>query len=66
MKTEQEYADELVEKYEKASFWSTTSESVQCALIDVQNTIYALEEQVHYVSPKLAYYQEVKRILENR
>lgn len=65
--TAQEYTDELIEKLllfqPLIPNYDRKSQSIQCALIDVSNTIDALE---HIVGEDLRfkYYQDVKLILE--
>jgi hypothetical protein len=50
MKTEQQYADELIEKHVKnlivnsSDHFNYGSVSVKCAIIDVTNTIEAIED----------------------
>lgn len=70
MKTPEDYAEELVEKYfELLPVFPFASQtriySIACALIDVQNTIDALTPlSVLHVSTE--YYQSVKNLLEKR
>lgn len=73
MKTEIEYADELVEEYivksDSGCYDKDLIISIQCALIDVQNTIDAFKQhkKIYGVGDKsIEYYEEVKQILEKR
>jgi hypothetical protein len=64
MKTEQEYAEMLIEQYEDAEFFA-----VQFAIKDVTNTITALQEVDrlgHIDSDHFDYYNNVLNILKEK
>ena len=72
MKTPEEYASDLVEKYADTLPVLAVHWAKSCALIDVQNTIDALpltieptKPSLGNLNPKIKYYQEVKTILTN-
>ena len=72
--TPQEYAAKLFEDHYAASDVSTMKDAVRTALIDVQNTIDALEMADKILSNRgtdlinhtIKYFQEVKQILEEK
>jgi hypothetical protein len=73
-KITQQYADELVEKYyflkDKNDYYTMSKyKAIQCAIIDVENTIIALEYQEAAEGTtfgKLEYYQQVLQILKDK
>lgn len=73
MKTEKEYANELIERYLRYTPVEFEHEyTIKCAIIDVENTIKALTTAVNleYSSTKIdigqSYYQTVLQILKER
>lgn len=67
MKTPQQYADELVDKYYKLI--GSKYYAFKCAIIDVQNSIEALEYQEEAEGTtfgKLDYYKQVLQILKDK
>lgn len=76
MKTEKQYADELVEMYKPLSFDKldeiNNTFSIHCAINDVTNTIKALTELTsgHYtdelLTNSITYYQTVLQMLKER
>jgi len=75
MKTEQQYAIELILKYIKiiesvSNYGDNEPEAIQCAIIDVTNTIEALDSLSHrvdaYVYDSLQYYKTVLTILKDK
>lgn len=67
MKTEKEYADELIDKYYKLIGYKIYS--IKCATIDVTNTIDALRN-ISFKSKidlkRIEYYQAVLQILKDK
>lgn len=66
MKPTKEYANELINKYNAIGL-QLRNEAIQCAIMDVTNTIYILNdidwtEEVHL---KRLYYNEVLTILKS-
>jgi len=61
MKTENEYAEALIEKYINEFVFIKEKHSIQCAIIDVENTIKALWDE-----HKIQYYQNVLKILKDK
>lgn len=74
MKTEKEYADELIEQYmvALAPCDGISDDWIQCAIIDVTNTIKAIENivKLEYGHTSIdigqTYYQTVLQILKER
>ena len=68
MKTELEYADELIEKYglnvfNNFDYIIAVNNSIKCAIIDVENTINALG---NLTGIRVEYYQNVLQILKDK
>lgn len=73
MKTEKQYADELVEMYKPLSFDKldeiNNTFSIHCAINDVTNTIKAMSQMKLIFSDRelvLKYYQTVLQMLKER
>ena len=74
MKTELEYADELIEKYglnvfNNFDYIIAVNNSIKCAIIDVENTIEAMSQMKLIFSDReliLKYYKNVLQILKDK
>ena len=67
MKTPQQYADELIGKYYLEDLIDSNL-AVYCAIIDVQNTIEAINPypDSNYASENIEYYKQVLQILKDK
>lgn len=68
--TPEEYAHKLIEKYAINIAFNTSHMCLQCAMIDVNNTIESLESldswtKLH-VNEEIQFYKEVSKILYNK
>lgn len=67
MKTEKEYADELIEQYEELTKYGHWDDKIKAAINDVTNTIKALTDNgFNYNYPTVSYYQTVLQIIKER
>ena len=70
MKTPQEYAEELIDKYTPlAELWNCVDvykSATQCAIIDVKNTIDYILRWGDTADDDLEYYNEILTILESK
>jgi hypothetical protein len=72
MKTENDYADYLIDKYKELTKYGHWDDCIKCAIIDVTNTIEALTELTcgNYTDEllvnQLEYYNNVLQILKDK
>jgi hypothetical protein len=69
MKTEQQYADELIDKYKELTKYGHWDDCINCAIIDVTNTIEAMSKMKLIFSDRiviLKYYKTVLTILKDK
>lgn len=70
--TELEYSEKLIEKYNKIFCYNykNQDEIVECAIIDVTNTIEAFEDKIAWnrlhLDDDVKYYKDVLQILKDK
>jgi hypothetical protein len=64
--TEQQYAEALIDKYKEVTKYGHLDDCIKCAIIDVTNTIEALDNTDFLLHKEYTYYQTVLTILKEK